>query len=89
MKIKIPLIKKVLVLEVENSLDQKLIDIINQRYKNYDGLWCSSRIEAIKYYRSIFSTAGLLESKNYVDNLIRANKIPHAITDYEYESWEK
>ena len=76
MIVKIPFIKKYLTITLVSTLNKNLLDILLKRYKDIYGYWTLSRIEAIKFYRSIYPDKTLGESKNYIDNLIAENNLP-------------
>jgi hypothetical protein len=70
MKIKIPFTRKMFVIEVVDTLEQSVLNILNNRYHNsVNGFMTLSRIEAIKFYRSN-TGSGLVDAKNYVDSLV-------------------
>ncbi len=86
MRIKIPFTNKVLVIELENTLDQQILDIVCKRYLNYNKEWSIDRIAGIKFYRSINPSLSLTDAKEYIDNLILINRIPPIIMRWEKTS---
>jgi len=83
MRIKVPFIKRTLVVVLEESMDTQLINILLKRRQALDGDWSTDKIGAIKRYRQL-TNSSLVDSKDYVETLMFIRRIPPFLTTREY-----